>query len=95
MISDNVYVERAAKGDDKAFDRLVKRHRPKIYEIAHRMLGNPKDATDATEETFAKVREHIKAFQGRTKFGTWVYRIAVNFCLEYNRSAVSEFASEW
>ena len=101
MIPDNVYVQRAVAGDDEAFDVLVKRHRPKIYEVAHRMLSNPKDAAEATQETFAKVREHIKAFQARTEFGTWIYRIAVNLCLAYNRSAnrfageVCESRSEW
>ena len=101
MIPDDVYVRKVIEGDDEAFDALVKRHRPQIYEVAHRMLSNPKDATDATQETFARGREHIKAFQGRTEFGTWVYRIAVNLCLAYNRSAnrfageVLESSSEW
>jgi RNA polymerase sigma-70 factor (ECF subfamily) len=98
MIPDDVYVRKAVEGDNEAFDVLVKHHRPKIYEVVHRKLSNP---TDATEETFARVREHIEAFQGRTPFGTWVYRIAVNLCLEYNRSSnlfaneVSDLAPEW
>ena len=70
MIPDDVYIRKAVEGDDTAFDVLVKRHRPQIYEVAHRKLSNPKDATEVMEETFAKIREHIKAFQGRTPFGT-------------------------
>ena len=93
MIPDDVYVRKAIAGDDEAFDALVKRHRPQIYEVAHQMLSNPKDTADATQETFVKGREHIKAFQGRTEFGTWIYRIAVNLCHEYNRS-VNRFAGE-
>ena len=97
MIPDDVYVRKVIEGDDEAFDALVKRHRPQIYEVAHRMLSNPKDAADATQETFARVREHIKVFQGRTEFGTWVYRIAVNLCLRYNLSSnpFDGWVSEW
>ena len=83
MISDDVYVQKAAAGDAEAFEALVKRHRPKIYEVAHRMLGNPRDAEGATHATFSDVPQHIKAFQGQTAFGTWLYRIAINRCLQY------------
>lgn len=101
MIPDGVYVQKAVAGDAEAFGGLIKRHHPKIYEVAHRMLGNPKDAADATQETFARAREHIKAFRGRTPFGTWIHRIAVNLCLRYKRSSnrfaggVSDFSTEW
>ena len=83
MISDNVYIRKAVAGDDKAFDALVKRHHPKIYEVAHRMLGNQSDAEAITHGTFSAARKHIKTFQGRTAFGTWLYRIAINRCLQY------------
>ena len=87
MISDSVYVERAAKGDDEAFDALVKRHRLEIYGLAHRMANDPTDAEKITQETFSKARKSIKAFQGQTGFGTWVYRIGVNIALHYSRDA--------
>ena len=88
MIPDDVYVQKAAAGDDEAFEALVKRHRPKIYEVAHRMLGNPRDAEGVTHATFSGARQHIKAFQGRTAFGTWLYRIAFNRCLQYRDAKV-------
>ena len=88
MISDDVYVQKAAAGDDEAFEALVKRHRPKVYEVAHRMLGNPRAAEGATHATFSGARQHIKAFQGRTAFGTWIYRIAVNRCTQYRHTKV-------
>ena len=83
MISDDVYIRKAVEGDDAAFDALVKRHRSKIYEVAHRKLGNQRDAEEITHGTFLAARKHIKAFQGRTAFGTWLYRIAINRCLQY------------
>lgn len=88
MISDNVYVQKAAAGDDEAFDELVKRHRPKVYEVAHRMLGNSRDAEGVTQATFSGAHQHIKAFQGRTAFATWIYRIAVNQCMQYKHTKV-------
>ena len=83
MIPDNVYVQRAVEGDDKAFNVLVKRHRPKIYGVAHKMLDNPREAERMTHETFSAAHKHIKAFRGHTGFGTWIYRIFVNQCLKY------------
>ena len=88
MIPDDVYVQKAAAGDDEAFEALVKRHRPKIYEVAHRMLGNPRDAEGVTHATFSGARQHIKAFQGQTAFGTWLYRIAIKRCLQYRDAKV-------
>ena len=44
MISDDVYVRKAVAGDAEAFDELIKRHRPKIYEGAHRMLSNQRNS---------------------------------------------------
>ena len=88
MISDDVYIRKAVEGDDAAFDALVKRHRSKIYEVAHRMLGNQRDAEEITHGTFSAARKHIKAFQGRTAFGTWLYRIAINRCLQYRDTKV-------
>ena len=83
MIHDSVYVRKAIAGDDEAFDALVKRHRPKIYEVAHKMLGNPRDVESMVHATFSAARKHMKSFQSRAPFGTWVYRITVNQCLQY------------
>ena len=88
MIPDDVYIQKAVVGDDKAFDELIKRHRPRIYEVSHRMLGNPREAEGITYASFSEARKHIKAFQGRTAFGTWMYRIAKNQCLQYQQTKV-------
>ena len=86
MIPDEVYIRKAVRGDDKAFEALVKHHRPKIYEVAHNMLGNPRDTEGMTHATFSAAREHIKASQGKIPFGTWVYRIALNQCRQYRHT---------
>ena len=79
MVPNDVYIQ-------KAFNALVKRHRPDIYTVTYRMLGNRRDAGGITHTAFLAPRNHIQAFQGRTKFGTWLYRIAVNRCLQYKKT---------
>lgn len=86
MIPDDVYVRKATDGDDEAFDELIKRHRPDIYAVAYQMLDNQRDAERITHASFSGARKHIKAFQGRTAFGTWLYRIAKNQCLQYQQT---------
>lgn len=86
MIPDEVYVRKAIDGDGEAFNELIKRHRPEIYAVAHQMLGNQRDAERITHVSFSAARKHIKAFQGRTAFGTWLYRIAKNRCLQYQQT---------
>jgi len=86
MITDDVYIQKAIEGSDEAFDELIKRHHPKIYEIAHRMLGNQRDAERITHASFLAARKHIKDFQGRTAFGTWLSRIAKNLCLQHQQT---------
>ncbi len=82
MIPDDVYIQKAIAGDDEAFDALIKRHRRDIYTVAYRMLGNRRDAERITHVIFLEARNHIRAFRGYTKFGTWLYRIAKNLCLQ-------------
>ncbi|HHU62893.1 MAG TPA: sigma-70 family RNA polymerase sigma factor [Clostridiales bacterium] len=64
------------------FNELVDQHQKKIYNIAYRMTGNTEDAMDITQEVFVKVFKNIKSFKGQSSLSTWVYRIAVNTCLD-------------
>ena len=60
MIPDDVYVHQTVEGDAEAFNELVNRHHSKIYGLAYRMLGNPDDAADATQETFLEAYKSVK-----------------------------------
>lgn len=75
-------VERARRGDVEAFGALVQTHEKKIYNMAYRMLGNPDDAFDAAQEAFTKAFFSLESFKGTSSFSTWLYRIAVNICLD-------------
>jgi len=81
MNSELQLVERAKKGDRKAFEQLIKENQNKIYNLGLKLLGNREDAADLLQETFTKAYESLLTFQGKSSFSTWLYRIATNFAL--------------
>jgi len=89
MIPDELWVKKAVNGDSGAFDELVKRYHAKIYRLAYRILDNPDDADDATQEAFIEAYKSLKSFEGRSKFYTWLYRVALNTCHQQVRKAES------
>jgi RNA polymerase sigma factor (sigma-70 family) len=82
---DQALVARAQAGDRPALEALVGRHQAWIYNIAVRMLGHPQDAEDATQEILIKALTRLSSFEGRSRFRTWLYRIAVNHVLNMKR----------
>ena len=78
-------VGRARSGDIEAFEALVAEYDGRIYNMAYRMLGNPEDARDVTQDAFLKAYSSIGGFRGDASFSTWLYRIAKNVCLDVLR----------
>ncbi len=89
MIPDELWVKKTVEGDVNAFDELVKRHYAKIYKLAYRMLGNADDADDATQETFIEALKSLPSFEYRSKFSTWLYKVALWTCQQQIRKAES------
>jgi RNA polymerase sigma-70 factor (ECF subfamily) len=89
MIPDELWVKKAVEGDLNAFDEIVNRHHTKIYRLAYRLLGNAEDADDATQETFIEACKSLKSFKYKSKFSTWLYRVALNTCHQQIRKAES------
>lgn len=79
---DTELVQRAQKGDQAAFDTLLKRHYNQIYALCRRLAGNEADALDATQEALITLVRRIDRFDGRSKFTTWMHRVVVNACLD-------------
>ncbi len=79
-------VRRARAGDTEAFGDLVRRHQDVIYRLAVRMVG-PDSAEDVAQGAFLKAWTGLERFRGGAAFGTWLYRIAANLCLDHLRSA--------
>src|ERR1700751_5315351 len=74
-------VEQAKNGDRTAFEKLVLRHQAWVYNIAVRMVFQPQDAEEVTQEVLVKVITKLSIFKGESKFRTWLYRIAANHVL--------------
>jgi len=87
MSDDHVLVDRFLAGDRRAFDELMLRHEDRVFGLGLRMLGNREDALDATQETFLTVFRKAHQFSGRSTFGTWLYRVALNTCYDRLRKA--------
>lgn len=75
---DAALVARAARGDGLAFSFLVKRHQGAVYALGIGFFKNAEDAADFAQDVFVKAFRSLASFQGRSKFSTWLYRIAYN-----------------
>lgn len=84
------FVEDARGGDRDAFANLVREHHPRVLLLCRSMLGSDAEGDDAAQEVFLKVFEKLGDFDGRSKFATWLHRIAVNLCLDWIRRRARE-----
>jgi RNA polymerase sigma-70 factor (ECF subfamily) len=82
---DEVLAAAAAKGDRVALDALLRRHAGLIHAVCRRVLANPDDALDASQEALLAIARRINTFDGRSKFTTWCYRVATNAALDEAR----------
>ena len=78
-------VERIQAGDRSAFVRLLDAYETRVYRLALRFTNSAPDAEDVTQEIFLGVYKGLGNFRGNSALGTWIYRIAMNHCLEFRR----------
>ena len=78
-------VRAAQAGDREAFDALITRYRDVVYSVAYRFARDPDLALDLAQDVFIRAYRGIKSFRGRSSFSTWLYRIAMNTCIDYTR----------
>jgi RNA polymerase sigma-70 factor (ECF subfamily) len=71
------------EGNPEGFDHLLRKYRLQVYRICYRFTGNHHDADDQAQEVFLRVFRGLARFRGQSRFSTWVYRIAVNTCLNW------------
>jgi len=83
---DGAIVERCLRGDTPAFSRLVERYERVLFSVALRMLGEPEDARDATQDAFVKVFQRLGDYKPEHRFFSWIYRILTNECLNALRA---------
>ncbi|MCM3880710.1 MAG: sigma-70 family RNA polymerase sigma factor [Vicinamibacterales bacterium] len=68
-------------GRREAFDVIVEKHRRAVYQLCYRFVGNHEDASDLAQDAFIRAFRGLERFRGQSALGTWLYRIAVNVCL--------------
>lgn len=91
-LDDAGLVAEAAAGNREAFDEIVGRHRRAIYQVCYRFVNNHEDASDLAQDAFVRAWKGLRNFKGQSALSTWLYRIAVNVCLNRvsMKSAVTE-----
>jgi len=80
------WVRLSRAGDTEAFASLVTRYQQMINALTWRMTGSLADAQDLAQETFIQAYHSLEQFEDRSKFSTWLYRIAVNKCLNWRKA---------
>lgn len=78
-------VRRAQAGDESAYEELVRTHQHRVVAIASRLLRGSDDAEDVAQQVFVKAYFSLRRFDLRSKFSTWLYKIAVNECWNHLR----------
>jgi RNA polymerase sigma-70 factor (ECF subfamily) len=77
-LADEVLVNRIVAGERDLFRILIERHQQNVFSLGLSFLKNRADAADFTQEVFIKAYKGLSGFQGRSRFSTWLYRIAYN-----------------
>src|SRR3954468_14240710 len=81
MDVDPALVKACQRGEVGALDELIRATYADVYALCRRMLADPDEAADATQEVFVRVMRSVLGFRGESAFGTWLHRVTVNVCL--------------
>lgn len=81
MDVDPQLVRAVQRGERGAMDALIRATYADVYALARRLLHDPSDAADATQEVYVRVVRSVLGFRGEAAFGTWLHRVTVNVCL--------------
>ena len=83
--TDTVLIARFQSGESGVFDQLYLRHRDRIHGVIRSIIADPDDALDLTQEVFLKAYQGLRHFKRASQFYSWLYRIAVNQCIDHMR----------
>lgn len=84
-VEDQQLIEQFLQGDADAFDQLVLRYQDRLFNTLLRMFNSEQDALDAAQEAFVQAFQKLHTFQGKSKFYSWLCRIAINSALSQKR----------
>jgi RNA polymerase sigma-70 factor (ECF subfamily) len=97
MDDENARISRSQNGDHKAFENLIEEHQHMIHSLCYRMTGSLAEAEDLAQETFIQAYQHLSSFRAESRFSSWLYRIAMNQCLNWRkrRTRQDQLHKEW
>jgi RNA polymerase sigma-70 factor (ECF subfamily) len=84
-LAEHDLIRAAQRGDEQAFERLVRTYDQSVLRIALNLLRSPEDARDVYQEAFLRVYRNLNNFRFDCSFHTWLYRIVTNICLDHLR----------
>jgi RNA polymerase sigma-70 factor (ECF subfamily) len=87
QVSNEELMVMVAKGDERAFETLVRRHQTSVLNLIYRFIGDRTQAKDLAQEVFIRVWQAAKTYRPEAKFTTWLYRITANLCFNELKSA--------
>jgi len=83
-------IERCLKGDQTAWDQIVRQHWRKVFNLAYKFVGRHDEAEDLTQDIFPKIFKALHTFDRRANFQTWLISISRNLCIDHYRSVRKE-----
>ncbi len=89
------WLSAAKQNNKRAWEKLVKENESLVYHIAYRMMQNEEEAKDVSQEIFIKVYRNLQKFDEKSTFSTWIYRIAVNTCIDALRKKKGKEVVSW
>ena len=89
------WLEKVRQNDIYAWEKLVKEYENMVYHIAYRMMQNEQEAKDISQEIFIKVYRNLPKFDEKSTFSTWLYRIAINTCIDALRKNKTKQTISW
>ena len=93
--TDTTYIYRVLHGDTGAFKLLVEKYQNMVYTLAFKITGNREEAEDAAQEIFVKCYRHLRSYDGRASFSTWLYRITYNHCADVMKKRKRRWTENW
>ncbi len=86
LTNERQLIDRARTGDGDAFGELMDAYMQRIFRLCCGLTGNQQDAEDCVQDTFLKAYRALPSYHSKSSFYTWIYRIAVNVCLDFQRA---------
>jgi RNA polymerase sigma-70 factor, ECF subfamily len=83
-------IERCLRGDQTAWDQIVRQHWRKVFNVAYKFVGSHEQAEDLTQDIFLKIFRSLDTFDRRANFQTWLISVSRNLCIDHYRSVRKE-----